>query len=253
MPKLRPFLATDPERAFDRIEHHSPHVDKLFYDSLSVLLSLYTRFKMDDFIVQGAQNIPKTGSFIAASNHRSHMDHAFVGQPIYKNTGRLLNFISKEEFWTEKYGSIRGRFVERGHAIPTIRNTGRGIDGQPKVRSALDYIFDRGQPLIVYPEGTRIDTLPQGEVVGPFKTGVAQSAIRYQVPILPIGIAGSRERDAVVVNFGSLITPPSIDDPTDRLQLRTPAADLTELLRGHIIPLCEEANEMRSIRLGELR
>ncbi|HEX7633144.1 MAG TPA: lysophospholipid acyltransferase family protein [Candidatus Saccharimonadales bacterium] len=260
MPFGKTILPVNPNTAFDRIERYNPRVNTLFYDSMAKLFDMYymeSKFldichlgrRLDAFIVEGQENIPQNGSFIAAPNHRSHLDHAFVGKPIHDATGRHMNFMAKDGFWTGNLGIICGRIVERGGAFPVKRESDLGIDGQYGVRQHLNKIFRNNEGLIQYPEGTRMRKLPDDTLRDPLKTGVAQNSIYYQSSIIPVGIAGARELDVVSIVFGKQITPPQVEDPTNYSEMRAPAYELTAELRESVLQACRIATELRADRL----
>jgi 1-acyl-sn-glycerol-3-phosphate acyltransferase len=93
-----------------------------------------------------------------------------------------------------------------------------------------------GRSVVIFPEETRA----RSDDLLPFKKGAALLALRSGLPLLPLGIAGSRailareslvmERGEVVVSVGNPIEPQAGD-----------SADLTEKLREEVGRLREEA------------
>jgi 1-acyl-sn-glycerol-3-phosphate acyltransferase len=125
--------------------------------------------------VTGTEHVPTTGPFIVAPVHRSNVDFAFA---IYV-TPRKTFFMAKEELWHSK---LLGAFVQRMGAFPVRRGSAD--------RAALadaEAVLRAGQPLVLFPEGTR----QEGPIVGALLEGASFLAARAQAPIIPVGIAGT--------------------------------------------------------------
>ena len=75
-----------------------------------------------------------------------------------------------------------GRFIERLGALPVHRES---TDRDSFNRSLA--VLQGGEPLMVFPEGTRRD----GPLVGELREGAAYLALRAGVPLVPIGLAGT--------------------------------------------------------------
>ncbi len=168
--------------------------------------------------VEGRENIPKKGSYIFASNHRSYADPVLV---VICGRGRFA-FMAKSELFQNKLfaGLIRvlGAFpVERGkgdteaidRAINTVKN---------------------GTHLLIFPEGTRSMT---GKV-GKGKTGVALIAARAGADVIPVGINFEGKlhfRSKIVVRYGKPI-------PAARLALEENLSDreLLRTLKRNVVP-----------------
>lgn len=124
--------------------------------------------------VIGRENIPKTGPFILAPIHRSYIDW-FISARVSK---RRLRYLVKGEVW--KIRSV-GRLVEMLGAFPVQR----GAADRDALKRALE-VLKAGEPLVVFPEGTR----GYGPHVKDIREGAAYLALRAQVPVIPIGMAG---------------------------------------------------------------
>lgn len=125
--------------------------------------------------IEGRQHVPTTGAFVLAPVHRSYVDTPIAACV----TRRRLRFMGKEEVW--KYRPI-GWLVSALGAFPVARGT---ADREALRRSLA--VLETGQPLVVFPEGTRKD----GPIVQPLFEGAAYLAARAGVPIVPVGIGGS--------------------------------------------------------------
>ena len=125
--------------------------------------------------VTGAQCVPADGPVILAPVHRNFMDFFVVTEV----SSRKLYYMAKDDLWDNRW---LGGFIESMGAFPVNRE---GAD-----RLALDRaqaVLERGDALILFPEGTR----RSGPVVGDLHEGAAFLAARTGAPVVPIGIGGS--------------------------------------------------------------
>jgi len=126
-------------------------------------------------VVRGRDHIPQQGPAILAPVHRSFADFAFSAFL----TRRKLFFMAKEELWSSR---AFGRLLTSLGVFPVHRD---GADREA-LRRAQE-VLDRGQLLVLFPEGTR----KSGTTVGELHEGAAFLAARTGAPIVPIGIGGS--------------------------------------------------------------
>jgi 1-acyl-sn-glycerol-3-phosphate acyltransferase len=175
--------------------------------------------------VIGKDHVPRQGVYVVAPSHRSILDIPFAGYI----TRRRIRFMAKKELFSTWIGR---RFFEAVAAIP--------VDREATDRSALraaQAALDAGEPVGVFPEGTRYT----GPVLGEMHDGAAYLASKLGVPIVPVGIGGSEEILAsgkifprikkVVVVIGPLIPAPATGDgPRKRSDVRK----LTETVRAEL-------------------
>jgi 1-acyl-sn-glycerol-3-phosphate acyltransferase len=135
-----------------------------------LLCRLYFRLE-----VVGAGNVPASGPFVVAPVHRSNVDFMLVAMI----TRRRLRFMAKDSLW--RVPLLRG-LVEVLGAFPVER----GSPDRQALRRCLE-VLEAGEPLVVFPEGTR----KEGPQVGELFEGAAYLSIRAGVPIVPVGIGGS--------------------------------------------------------------
>ena len=126
-------------------------------------------------VVRGRDYIPQQGPAILAPVHRSFADFAFSAFL----TRRKLFFMAKEELWSTP---ALGRLLTSLGVFPVHRD---GADREALRRA--EEVLDRGQLLVLFPEGTR----RSGTTVGELHEGAAFLAARTGAPIVPIGIGGS--------------------------------------------------------------
>lgn len=144
---------------------------------------------------EGTENIPKDGSNIFASNHRSYSDPVFIALP----TRVPLSYMAKEELF--KQNIFFTWLIRFFGAFPVTRGKGDTAAIDTSVEK-----LEMGRNLVVFPEGTR----SKDGKVGKGKTGVALIAAMAQVPVIPVGInfeGKLKFRRKVVVRFGKPIRP----------------------------------------------
>ncbi len=125
--------------------------------------------------ISGLESIPRQGSFIFASNHRSYLDPMLVGL-CYR---RKLSYVAKDTLFKNKFF---GFLLNQVGAFPVRRNA-------PDIRSIKEALkrLKRGCPIVIFPEGTRVST---GEGKKP-ELGAGFLAVKADVPVVPVFIEGS--------------------------------------------------------------
>jgi len=125
--------------------------------------------------IEGADNIPKQGGFIIASNHASLLDPPAIGCII----PREVSFFAKKELCTKP---IASQLIKISRSIPVDRN-GFSVDSLKHILKHLK----GGGGIVIFPEGTRTKT---GKFLKP-KLGVGIAAVMADVPVVPCWIEGS--------------------------------------------------------------
>jgi 1-acyl-sn-glycerol-3-phosphate acyltransferase len=123
--------------------------------------------------VKGKENIPEEGAYIICTNHTSFMD-TFC---IYSIFHRYFVFLGKKEI--EKWPLFH-IFYTSGMNILVDRHSKVGA---LKALKRMSREIDRGNPLMIFAEGTISKQAPK---LGPFKSGAFSMAIQKQVPVLPV-------------------------------------------------------------------
>ncbi len=168
--------------------------------------------------VEGRENIPKKGSFIFASNHRSYADPVLV---VICGRGKF-SFMAKSELFENK---AFGWLIRALGAFPVERGKGD--------TAAIDRAISRvkeGTHLLIFPEGTRSMT---GKV-GRGKTGVALIAAKAETDVIPVGINFEGKlhfRSKIIVRYGKPIPASQFamaDDLSDR--------DMLRMLKRNVVP-----------------
>ena len=158
--------------------------------------------------VSGVDNLPRTGGFLIASNHASHLDPFIVGSRM----PRQVTFFARKTLWKPGFAAW---WLDAVGVIPVDRDGGSDVTAIKRVLGALK----QDKIIIMFPEGTRSLT---GELQPP-KPGVGLFACRAQVPVIPARIFGSFEAygrggklrlgTSVAVAFGRAMPPNAYDDP----------------------------------------
>ncbi|HET7477981.1 MAG TPA: lysophospholipid acyltransferase family protein [Rubrobacteraceae bacterium] len=121
------------------------------------------------FTVHGAENVPKTGPLILASNHSQYADPVLVNMAV----PRRVQWMGKKELFVFPFGKFF-RFIG---TFPVDRQSG----GRAALRAALDYLAD-GWTLGIFPEGTHRNHGISRDA----KSGVVMLSTRGNAPVLPI-------------------------------------------------------------------
>ncbi len=140
-------------------------------------LKLFFRYR-----VKGAENLPKPGEepYVIALNHVSYVDPLLLWCVLY---GRRLGcrFLGR----TSLFRPVIGPFLVRSGAIP--------IDPDSADRTAIKRAaaaLKRGENLMIFPEGTRMNKADKSYEAHAGLTLIAQMG---KAKILPVGIAGTDE------------------------------------------------------------
>jgi len=176
------------------------------------LLRLYCRGH-----IYGAENVPKRGAFVAASNHASFADPPLLACAI----GRPVAFMAKEELFRTP---VFREAIRLYGAYPVRRNK---ADRQA-IETALT-MLDRGWGTGVFLSGTRT---ADGCIEKP-KTGAALLAAKANVPIVPVSLWGTQNilrggfprPAAVTIRIGQPIAPPPSTSHPDLQQTTQICAD----------------------------
>lgn len=128
--------------------------------------------------LRGMENLPRNGSVIIASNHRSNFDPPILGGTVPRET----HFFAKAELFDKP---LLGTLIRYLNAFPVKRG---GFDRE-SLENCLN-VLKRGGCLLFFPEGTRapIDGFLRA------KLGVGWVVSLSGAPVVPVYIHGSRER-----------------------------------------------------------
>lgn len=177
--------------------------------------------------VLGREHVPADGVYVVAPSHRSILDIPFAAFV----TKRRIRFMAKKELFSTRIG---GWLFSALGGIP--------VDREATDRAALRVsiaALEAGEPLAVFPEGTR----HQGPVLGTLFDGAAYLAAKLDVPIIPVGVGGSEEilasgkvipriHKVVVVVGEAVVPPPRTTARRPRSEVQALTAELRERLQA---------------------
>jgi len=130
----------------------------------------------------GAENIPKSGAAIVASNHLSYFDVLNLTHFLFKK-GRAPRYLGKVGVFQVP---IIGRILLAAGQVPVERET-------PNAGKAVDHakrLLESGHLLGVYPEGTLTRDLDHWPMIA--KTGLARLALSTNTQVIPVAQWGSQ-------------------------------------------------------------
>jgi len=128
--------------------------------------------------VEGREHVPAHGAAVLAANHQSFCDSFFL--PLVLR--RRVTYVAKAEYfdnWRMAW------FFRAAGQIPMQR--GGGDASQRALDTAME-VLGAGHLLGIYPEGTRAPDLRLHKG----HTGAARLSLGCDVPIIPVGIVGTR-------------------------------------------------------------
>lgn len=153
---------------------------------LRALFAVFLRLR-----VEGAENIPREGPLVIASNHLSLLDPPVIGTA----ATRKVHFMAKQELFVPVLGDIYrilGAFPVR-----------RGGADRAAIKHGID-ILQSSQVLAIFPEGTRSKTGRLGKA----EPGALMMASKARAAIVPCCVIGTdfqrqgRLWPKVTVRFG---------------------------------------------------
>lgn len=132
---------------------------------------------------RGVENLPREGGCLLVANHVSEFDPVPFGHFVHDN-GRLPRYLGKAELFSVP---VLGAILRGAGQIPVYRKSGDAS----KAFSAAVAAVERGECVIVYPEGTITRDPQMWPMVG--KTGAARIALTTGCPVIPCAQWGPQE------------------------------------------------------------
>jgi 1-acyl-sn-glycerol-3-phosphate acyltransferase len=157
----------------------------------------------------GREHIPQEGPVIFAANHRSFLDPFVIGTM----ARRPLYYMAKKELF-------RGRFVSWILSSLGAFPIDRGRGDRDSMATARE-ILERGDCVLIFPEGTRVRPGPLGRP----KRGVGRLALETGAPVIPVAVFGTEKvrrgwrirPHKVRIRAGRPLRFPKVDEPSPQL------------------------------------
>ena len=125
----------------------------------------------------GREHLPRTGPLLLAANHRSFLDPFVIGTLVK----RPVYYMAKRELFEKRW---QAWILNALGAFPVDRGAGDG-DAMATARE----ILERGDCVVIFPEGTRIRRRPLAEP----RRGIGRLALETGAPVAPIAVIGTDE------------------------------------------------------------
>lgn len=131
----------------------------------------------------GTENIPENTPYVMAPNHVTYVDGMWVSSFIPKSHFNVMCCMAAKEL-EDSHGWLGRIIMKVGRGIAADR-FGNPVRALILAKNQLD----KGEVLLVHPEGTRS---PDGKL-GELKDGASYLSIKAKCPLLPIYIKGGYE------------------------------------------------------------
>jgi 1-acyl-sn-glycerol-3-phosphate acyltransferase len=157
----------------------------------------------------GREHVPQSGPVIYASNHRSFLDPFVIGtiarRPIY--------YVAKKELFANRFV---GWLLNALGAFPVNRGA-----SDKEMLDTAKAILERGDSILMFPEGTRI----RPGSLGKPKRGAGRLVLETGAPVVPVAVIGTENvrkgfffrPHKVRIRIGPPITFPRAEHPSREL------------------------------------
>jgi len=189
-----------------------PYGDRIY--ATTKWISEQTLFRILDVRHEHTERLRTAPPVIIAPVHRSNLDSIIVGVL----GGRRLPTLSKASLFTFK---PVGWWIAGLGAIPLDRDA-----ADREATTAARKVLDAGDPLMIFPEGTR----QTGQHIGELFDGTTWIAAKTGASIVPVGIAGTEAALPPGARFPKRVpVGVSVGEPIPMPEGRVPRSKLTEL------------------------
>jgi 1-acyl-sn-glycerol-3-phosphate acyltransferase len=194
--------------------------------------------------VSGAENLPRSGSFVLVANHASHLDAALLLSLLpLSRLHRAYPLAARDYFCAN-----RARAVATALAF-NVLPFDRDVPACRALKVCRSLLAEDGTVLVVFPEGTRS---ADGRV-GPFKPGVGFLLAGLDVPVVPVHLSGTHRAwpkgarlPRVGVGVGVRVGRPRVYANLERT--KASALAICEDLREAVLALSEGATHDSDLR-----
>jgi glycerol-3-phosphate dehydrogenase (NAD(P)+) len=147
----------------------------LYWLARAVLLPFFLLYFRLERI--GREHVPASGPLLIAANHRSFLDPFVIGAL----TRRPVYYMAKRELFERP---LQGLLLSSLGAFPIDRGA-----GDEHAMATARAILDRGDCVVVFPEGTRVRPGPLGR---PHR-GVGRLALQTGARVVPVAVIGTED------------------------------------------------------------
>jgi len=129
--------------------------------------------------VRGREHLPARDPFLLIANHSSHLDAVVLLSLLPGARLKRVHAVAAADYF-ERNRVVGALTRTLFHTLPIDRNA-RSPEADPRPR--MLEVLDRGDSLLLFPEGTR----GTGPDIGRFRTGIAWLAERRpDIPVVPV-------------------------------------------------------------------
>jgi glycerol-3-phosphate dehydrogenase (NAD(P)+) len=125
----------------------------------------------------GCEHLPRSGPLLLAANHRSFLDPFVIGTL----TRRPVYYMAKRELFGNR---LYAPLLNALGAFPVDRGAG-DQDAMATARA----ILQRGDCVVIFPEGTRVRSGPLGAP----RRGIGRLALETGAPVVPVAVFGTED------------------------------------------------------------
>lgn len=181
----------------------------LYWPVRAILLPFFLLyFRLDR---GGRERIPSSGPVLLAANHRSFLDPFVIGAL----TRRPIYYVAKRELFQRRW---QAWLLNGLGAFPIDRGAG-DEDAMATARA----ILERGDCVVIFPEGTRVRRGPLGK---PHR-GVGRLALQTGARVVPVAVMGTEDvrrgwrirPRKVRIRCGAPLGYPTVPEPSQAIAL----------------------------------
>jgi 1-acyl-sn-glycerol-3-phosphate acyltransferase len=129
--------------------------------------------------VVGQEHVPTAGGAVVVMNHTGYLDFALAALPFWRESGRFVRFMAKQEVFSHR---IMGPLMRAMHHIPVDRAAGAA-----SFRAAVEALR-AGELVGVFPEAG----ISRSYCLKEFKSGASRMARAAGAPLIPVTLWGSQ-------------------------------------------------------------